>query len=74
MKRRPRGLWVSKAPSPAPLQGKGQVAPPGSESVACNQSSSVNVGDPDRSSRMGVSTGKCNSQGVETGVGTSEGA
>ena len=33
--------------------GQGQVAPPGSESVACNQSYTVNVGDPDRSSMDG---------------------
>ena len=33
--------------------GQGQVAPPGSKSVACNQSRTVNVGDPDLSSMDG---------------------
>ena len=32
------------------VKGQSYKTPPGSKSMACNQSSQVNVGDPDRSS------------------------
>jgi len=35
------------------VHGQGERTPPGSESMACTQSSGVNVGDPHRSSREG---------------------
>ena len=47
---------------------KGQLyrASPGSESMACNQSNQVNVGDPDSSSRE-VLADKPNQQGSQDG-------
>ena len=54
----------------------GQVyeTPPGSKSVAWNQSNQVNVGDPDSSSVMEVLADKCDSEGAEMAMRKSDGS
>lgn len=42
-----------------------RVSLPGSESMACDESEAVNVGDPIPPHRKRVSTDKCKSEGVE---------
>lgn len=45
------------------IKGQNQITTPGSKSMACNESTRVNVGDPDRSQKDRVSGNKINNQG-----------
>lgn len=45
------------------INGQNQITTPGSKSMACNESTRVNVGDPDRSHKDRVLGNKTNNQG-----------